>query len=93
MNILFKQCQVLYSGNHRWRVKVAQLASLRESRLVCEMCGAADGVKLEDSRTLYAWDGTGLDPNRPVNLCRACADQHHACWDSMWADYYSSLGV
>jgi hypothetical protein len=31
------------------------------------------------------------DPNKPVNLCRACAKEHHDYWDEMWREYYGGL--
>ena len=48
-------------------------------------------VELESSRTCYRWDGDGEDPNRPVRLCRAHSELHHAHWDEMWAEYYSAV--
>ena len=66
----------------------------------CECCGKTEGVKAESSRTAY--DTTPFDrydrilnedapdPNADVMLCRECAEEHHAHWDSMWADYYAS---
>ncbi len=70
----------------------------------CEYCGATEGVQLEDSRTAYDTsrldtatrleriadrDDPPEDPNRPVWLCRPCAEDHHSYWDEMWAMYYS----
>lgn len=60
--------------------------------LSCVRCESTEGVKLEDSRTMYHFDGkigSEDDPNRPIPLCRECAAEHHEHWDSMWADYYS----
>lgn len=67
---------------------------------VCEMCGSTEGVQWEDSRTAYApgpktaWrhllSNVGekdIDPNAPKALCRSCAEDHHAHWDEMWAEY------
>ena len=60
----------------------------------CLCCSSTSGVELESSRTQYHF--TGLiggpeDPNRPVLLCRPCAQKHHQQWDSMWADYRAGL--
>lgn len=55
----------------------------------CERCEETKGVKIEDSRTAYHWDGKGDDPNRPLLLCRSCANEHHAHWDERWDEYYS----
>lgn len=54
--------------------------------MICEVdgCGETEGVQLEPSRTAYHWDGKGEDPNRPVALCRPCAEAHHEHWDEMW---------
>lgn len=54
-------------------------------------CFTFRGVRLEDSRTAYAWDGMGENPNAPTYLCRQCAKEHHTYWDGMWADYYSGI--
>ena len=53
---------------------------------VCANCGSTTGVELESSRTAYAWDGQGVDPNANVPLCRPCAEQHHEYWDEQWAN-------
>lgn len=55
----------------------------------CMKCGSKEGVKLEDSRTQYEWDGIGEDPNSPIPLCRECAKEHHEEWDERWQEYYS----
>ena len=58
----------------------------------CERCGSWRGVQWENSRTMYHYEGrwgSREDPNRDVALCRPCAEEHHECWDSMWADYNS----
>lgn len=67
----------------------------------CEHCGCPYGVFLEDSRTMYerrqptryeVIAGIQIpNPNAPLGLCRECADEHHAFWDDMWRDYYSSI--
>lgn len=51
----------------------------------CEDCDNWLGIRWEDSRTNYHWDGEGEDPNRPRRLCRPCAAEHHEHWDEMWA--------
>jgi hypothetical protein len=56
---------------------------------VCERCEATEGVKTHSSRTAYHWNGEGEDPNRDVNLCAPCAEEHHAYWDERWAEYYA----
>lgn len=56
---------------------------------VCEHCECREGVRAESARTLYEWNGWGINPNRDVYLCRQCAEEHHAYWDDMWAEYYS----
>ncbi len=60
----------------------------------CLRCGSTVGVNLESSRTQYNFEGelgSPEDPNRPVPLCRTCAEDHHAYWDEMWAEYYGGL--
>lgn len=56
----------------------------------CEYCGNRRGVRPENSRTFYHFDGDFYapeNPNRDVHLCRSCADEHHAHWDAMWSNY------
>ena len=48
-----------------------------------------EGVTWQSSRTMYCWDGTGENPNRPVALCPACAADHHERWDDMWSNVYA----
>ena len=52
----------------------------------CWLCRWPYGVRYEDSRTMYYWNGGGEDPNRPVKLCRQCAACHHEHWDAMWLE-------
>lgn len=55
----------------------------------CECCGhTTRTVTMEDSRTMYDWDGVGEDPNRAKALCSMCAIEHHEYWDDMWDQYY-----
>ena len=57
----------------------------------CAQCGTIYDVRYENSRTCYHFDGEiggPDDPNKPIRLCRSCALEHHAHWDSLWADYY-----
>jgi hypothetical protein len=55
----------------------------------CQRCGAVDApsntVEREPCRTAYADDRLNISPL----LCRECADEYHAYWDSAWADYNS----
>jgi hypothetical protein len=58
---------------------------------VCETprCGATVGVELESGRTAYHYEGVPgapEDPNRPLWLCRPCAEEHHDYWDEMWSN-------
>jgi hypothetical protein len=71
--------------------------------MICERCNLdpdtipeecrlpEDEVKLEDSCTAYHWDGKGLDPNRPIALCRKCAVDHHEYWNEQWNEYYQMI--
>lgn len=68
-------------------------AAPAELRALSDNGGDEDWLRLHSSRTAYAWEGVGEDPNRPVALCPACADEHHAHWDEMWSDYRSACGV
>lgn len=43
------------------------------------------------ARTQYYWDGKGLDPNGPILICKAGADECIKYWDDMWNEYYSSV--
>lgn len=57
----------------------------------CEHCRSFWGLRLEDSRTMYHYEGKWENPdnpNRPVLLCNDCAETHHEHWDDMWAEYY-----
>lgn len=70
----------------------------------CLHCDSTEGVKLEDSRTLYALPDRNRfekvvedalftereDPNADIPLCRECALDHHEYWTEMWREYYSS---
>jgi len=57
--------------------------------LTCTYCQHyGPEVQLESSRTMYDWDGKGLDPNADVPLCINCAEEHHKYWDERWNDYY-----
>ena len=73
----------------------------------CEHCGAEDGtfiidhslkmlvkIKLElcGATTMYHWNGTGENPNRPITFCQSCSEAHYDHWDKMWAEYCSSQG-
>jgi hypothetical protein len=51
-------------------------------------CEETQGLQLEDSRTMYYWNGDGDDPNSPILLCRECARAHHSWWDEQWAEVY-----
>jgi hypothetical protein len=31
------------------------------------------------------------NPNKPVALCRGCAEEHHEHWNDMWSEYYAGL--
>lgn len=58
--------------------------------LACLCCHGTLDVQLENSRTQYHWDGpidAPDNPNRPVPLCRPCAQEHHEYWNDMWAEY------
>lgn len=60
----------------------------------CARCGNTIGVLLEDSRTMYLFDGelgSSDDPNKPIPFCRPCASDHHAYWDDVWNDYHRGL--
>ena len=52
----------------------------------CVYCRWPFGVKAESSCTMYHWDGEGDDPNRPILLCRVCAEAHYEHWDAMWLE-------
>jgi len=57
----------------------------------CVGCDADEGVAMESSRTAYHYEGPKAgpdDPNKPVPLCRACAEDHHNYWDEMWSYHY-----
>ena len=58
--------------------------------LACVDCGSKEGVEMECSRTAYHYEGESGgpdDPNRSRPFCRACAVEHHAYWDEMWAEH------
>jgi hypothetical protein len=64
--------------------------------LACIRCDSTDGVQMEDSRTMYHFEGeldSPEDPNKPIPLCRPCAADHHAYWNERWDDYRSGQGV
>lgn len=63
-------------------------------RLACLRCETTDGIEMESSRTCYHYEGeidSPDDPNRPIPLCRLCAEEHHQHWSNMWAEYQSGL--
>ena len=41
--------------------------------------------------TAYEWDGTGVNPNRPLLLCPECSAGYVDYWKEMWRDYYASV--
>ena len=55
----------------------------------CERCGSVKGVRQEPCRTMYTESKLNVSPF----LCRECAEDYHDYWNSLWADYYSGLGV
>lgn len=60
----------------------------------CLRCGGTLGIEMESSRTQYHFEGdwdSEDNPNKDIPLCRPCAKEHHADWDSMWSDYYGGL--
>lgn len=65
----------------------------RHILLECLRCKGTVGVEMESSRTAYHFEGevgSPGDPNRPIPLCRACAEDHHRHWD-VWAEYQAGL--
>ncbi len=58
----------------------------QEADCACSRCGATLGVSWADSRTMYHWDGNGLNPNAPVPLCPECTEDHDDYWDEMWSN-------
>lgn len=61
---------------------------------LCENCGSAQDVGVEDARTAYSMElpnrfqlmlGDVVDRNRDLLLCRGCAAEHHSYWDAQWA--------
>jgi hypothetical protein len=54
----------------------------------CERCASFYPTTMQASRTAYAWNGEGKDPNLPLRLCTDCAVDHHAYWDERWDDYW-----
>lgn len=80
--------------NHATTAQTAPSAAASASPLSCLRCDAVDGVAMESARTCYPYSGpTGGpdDPNKPVPLCRGCAEEHHAHWDEMWANAAPSV--
>lgn len=66
----------------------------KQIKLACIGCYGTDGVEMESSRTAYHFEGeigSADDPNRPIPLCRPCAEEHHQYWTDMWAEYRSGL--
>lgn len=73
----------------------------------CERCEAKDGefvihhlkkdlvkIKLElcNAATMYHWNGTGENPNRPITFCQFCKEEYYDHWNEKWAEYRSSQG-
>lgn len=58
-------------------------------------CGACEGLDspckagVTNKRECPNWPKE--DPNAPILLCRECAEEHHANWDNIWADYYAGF--
>lgn len=66
----------------------------KESKTACLCCYGTEGVEMESSRTQYHFKGEiggPDDPNRPIPLCRECAEEHHQHWNDMWAEYHNGL--
>jgi len=91
MGLILPASQPLdFEGAHR---RFRELL-LGPPKRVCQHCATHAGldatyqcrdqdIQLEPSRTAYPWDGQGEDPNRPIPLCRPCAEEHHKHWDAM----------
>jgi hypothetical protein len=72
-----------------------------EVEMQCEYCDSTEGVVLEDSRTSYSLPDLTIydllfpedleNPNRPIWLCRSCAEEHHEFWDEQWREYWDSI--
>lgn len=58
---------------------------------LCSTCGKTDGVGFEGADTAYGPTKEEPDPNAPLPLCRSCAEDHHAHWDAMWAEYRAGI--
>ena len=71
-----------------------QFRRTRTIKLECLCCTRTEGVEMENSRTAYHFEGelgSLDDPNKPIPLCRPCAEEHHMHWDDMWAEWRAGL--
>lgn len=55
--------------------------------MTCENCGREDAREV-GAMTAYYWDGTGEDPNRPLQLCPECEEEYCEHWTDRWQEYY-----
>ena len=58
-------------------------------KIECLCCGTTEGVEMKSSRTAYHFDGpenSPDNPNRPIPLCRLCAEKHHQHYDLVIVD-------
>jgi len=57
--------------------------------LSCENCRTKPARTIP-ALTRYPWDGTGEDPNRPLDLCFRCSRDYVEHWKNMWGEYAST---
>jgi hypothetical protein len=70
--------------------RLREALGLNKTCSYCKRSASDVPVRLHNSRTAYAWDGIGENPNADVLLCAECADAYNAYWDDMWREYYAS---
>lgn len=63
--------------------------SVPPTALVCEQCGATEGVRLVPAMTAYADE----ERNRASLFCGPCTDDYTSFWQEMWDNYHASIGV
>jgi len=60
---------------------------LHGAGLLCDRCGATEGVKLIGAMTSYTETEDNPDPNHPTPYCLPCAKEYEEHWQEMWDEY------
>ncbi len=59
--------------------------------LICEDCGAEEGVKMIPAMTAYHVEPGEPDRNAPLLLCPDCREDYVSYWTERWDEYHRGL--